>query len=67
MTVTGSLGEVAKGFSLIARTIVEEYRSEIDVAARHIAIRLLVPFVRMGSVMGKVMIGFAFDSRNAGY
>ncbi|KAJ3040139.1 hypothetical protein HK097_002647 [Rhizophlyctis rosea] len=53
VTVTGMLDVVAKGFSLIARTIVEEHPSEIEVTARHMTIRLLVPHVRMGSVIGK--------------
>ena len=61
VTVTGMLDVVAKGFSLIARTIVEEHPSEVDVIARHMTIRLLVPHVRMGSVIGKVMFTFSFD------
>ncbi|KAJ3041924.1 hypothetical protein HDV00_008433 [Rhizophlyctis rosea] len=53
VTVTGMLDVVAKAYSLIARKIVEEHPSSIEVPARHTMIRILVPHARMGSVIGK--------------
>ncbi|KAJ3412720.1 hypothetical protein HDV05_000348 [Chytridiales sp. JEL 0842] len=53
MTLTGALDTVAKAFSLVAYKLAEEAQSSLEVKQRHTQVRLLVPHIRMGSIIGK--------------
>ncbi|KAJ3126274.1 hypothetical protein HK098_007746 [Nowakowskiella sp. JEL0407] len=53
LTISGALDTVAKAFSLVALKLASEQSSSLDVKSRHTSIRVLVPHIRMGSVIGK--------------
>ncbi|KAJ3047339.1 hypothetical protein HK097_011630, partial [Rhizophlyctis rosea] len=53
-TMTGMRDVVAKGFCLIARTVMHAHPWEVGVAAGHMSIRLLVPHVSVESMASKV-------------
>ncbi|KAJ3188039.1 hypothetical protein HK101_009271 [Irineochytrium annulatum] len=57
VTATGSLDAISKAFGLMALKIVEEQTGAVgsatDVKQRAVALKLLIPHARMGSVIGK--------------